>query len=83
MAAAGQLTEPQTAAGIVSFLLIRPVNVFLKQNAQIFLLLSYILLPQLCSHGFNGPFLYVKDVGHFKTKCIGTYCLTVKLAMTY
>ena len=52
-ATAGLFTEPQTAAGVVSFLQIRPINVFFK---QFFFLLHYILL-QLFSQGFHAPFL--------------------------
>ena len=62
-AAAGLFSEPQTAAGIVSFLQIRPIYVFVKQKLKKSnLIFSHNLLTKLFSHGFDAPFLYVKDV---------------------
>ena len=63
-AAAGLFTEPQTAAGIVSFLQIQPVYVFFKLKIKKKSNLNFLdnLLPQLFSYGFHAPFLFVKDV---------------------
>ena len=60
-AAAGLLTEPQTAAEIVSFLTVWPVCVFLKNNYfkhKIYIFL-FNFWPQLFSHNSHGWFLYI------------------------